>query len=62
MAESTKEKKARLAKKYRRRRVTAAVATVVICAVIGVGVNGIVTARAETALADALATAETHQT
>lgn len=62
MAESTKETKARRAKKYRRRRVTAAVAAVAVCAVIGVGVNGIVTARAETALADALATAEIRQT
>ena len=57
MAETTKENKAQRAKKYRRRRVTAAVAAAAMCAVIGVGVNGVVTARANTALADALATA-----
>lgn len=57
MAETTKENRAQRAKKYRRRRVTAAVAAAAMCAVIGVGVNGVVTARANTALADALATA-----
>lgn len=57
MAETTRETKAERAKKYRRRRVTAAVATVAMCAVIGVGVNGVVTARANTALTNALATA-----
>lgn len=57
MAETTKENKAQRAKKYRRRRVTAAVAAAAMCAIIGVGVNGVVTARANTALADALATA-----
>ena len=61
MAETTRETKAERAKKYRRRRVTAAVATVAMCAVIGVGVNGVVTARANTALTNALATAAEAQ-
>lgn len=61
MAETTRETKAERAKKYRRRRVTAAVATVAMCAVIGVGVNGVVTAHANTALTNALATAAEAQ-
>lgn len=61
MAETTRESKAQRVKKYRRRRVTAVAAAVVMCAVIGVGVNGVVTARAATALADALAVTESSQ-
>ena len=61
MAETTRETKAERAKKYHRRIVTAAVATVAMCAVIGVGVNGVVTARANTALTNALATAAEAQ-
>lgn len=57
MAETTKETKAERAKKYRRRRVLVGAVGLALCVGVAFGIDGVVTARANSALADALATA-----
>ena len=57
MAETTTENRAQRAKKYRKRRMLVGAAGLVLCVGVAFGIDGIVTARANTALADALATA-----
>ena len=66
MAETTKETKAQRAKKYRTRRLLVGAAGLVLCVGVAFGIDGVVTARADSALADALAAAtdlqvEQHQ-
>ena len=57
MAETTKETKAQRAKKYRTRRLLVGAAGLVLCVGVAFGIDGVVTARADSALADALAAA-----
>ena len=59
MAETTKENRAQRAKKYRKRRMLVGAAGLVLCVGVAFGIDGIVTARANTALADALASSIT---